>query len=401
MKKSKAAAAVAFLVILAAGLLLVLTGAVRVALRLQKPVAVSRYAPGEEGVTYTGLVDWFEDTCQAFCTTELPGRVKLTETNAYLNRLAGKWIFENTSPQVIRLKNGYLENVTNYYYYRTDAEADVVAFRDYVESLGAEYLYVQAPFKVCALDPQLPMEGMYNTNDEASYLMERLEKRGVDCLDLRDSLHADGLDHYSCFYVTDHHWTMETGLWAARTLAEELNERYDLEMDEALLAEENFTNRVWEDAFLGSWGRKVTLAYAKPEDFVLPVPNFETSLRLTVPSWGTDVSGGFEILYNEEKIVPEDYYTGNSYGAVMKGDCPYIRVENLQNPGGPVVAVLRESFAIAPSPYLSLAVGELHLIDARYYDGSIKELLEEIQPDVVLSLLNVQCHTGAYFDMIE
>ena len=46
-------------------------------------------------------------------------------------------------------------------------------------------------------------------------------------------------------------------------------------------------------------------------------------------------------------------------------------------------------------------MGELHLIDARYYSGSVKELLAEIQPDVVLSLLNVQCHTGAYFDMVS
>lgn len=401
MKRSKTVTAAAFLAVLAVGLVLVLTGAARVALGLQTPVAVSGYAPGEEGVTYTGLVRWFEDTCRAFCTTELPGRVRLTEANAYLNRLAGKWIFESTSPEVVRLNNGYLENVTHYYYYLSDAEEQVVGFRDYVESLGAEYLYVQAPFKVCALDPQLPMEDMCNTNDEATYLMDRLKKRGVGVLDLRENLHADGLDHYSCFYITDHHWTMETGLWAARTLTEELNDRCGLEMDAGLLAEENFTDRVWEDVFLGSWGRKVTLAFARPEDFVLPVPSFDTDLRLTVPPWGTDLSGGFEILYDEEKIVPEDYYTGNSYGAIMRGDCPYIKVENLDNPDGPVIAVLRESFAIAPSPYLSLAAGELHLIDARYYSGSIRELLAEIQPDVVLSLLNVQCHTGAYFDMVK
>lgn len=401
LKKSKTVTAVAFLVVLAVCLLLVLIGAARVALGLQKPVAVSRYTPGEEGVTYTGLVRWFEDTCRAFCTTELPGRVKLKEANASLNRLAGKWIFESTDPEVIRLNNGYFENVTNFYYYLSDAEGQVAAFRDYVESLGARYLYVQAPFKVCALDPQLPVEGICNTNEEASILMERLRARNVETLDLRESLHADGLDHYGCFYVTDHHWTMEAGLWAARTLAEELNSRYDLGAEADKLAEENFTDRVWEDAFLGSWGRKVTLAYAQPEDFILPVPVFEADLRLTVPPLGPDLSGGFEILYDESKIVPEDYYTGNSYGAVMQGDCPYIKVENLQNPDGPVVAILRESFAIAPSPYLSLAVGELHLVDARYYDGSIKALLAEIQPDVVLSLLNVQCHTGAYFDMIE
>ena len=131
------------------------------------------------------------------------------------------------------------------------------------------------------------------------------------------------------------------------------------------------------------------------------MPDFPTHLRLTVPGDGVVREGDFSILYDEEEIPSEDYYRSNSYGAVIQGDCPYLTVENLDDPDGPVVAVLRESFAIAPGPYLSLAAGELHMIDARYYDGSVKALLEEIQPDVVLSLLNVQCHTGAYFDMVS
>ena len=138
-----------------------------------------------------------------------------------------------------------------------------------------------------------------------------------------------------------------------------------------------------------------------PEDFVLPVPRGETAFRLVVPEDGIDVTGGFEILYDEGKIVPNSYYTGNSYGALMQGDCPYLAVENLQRPEGPVVAVLRESFAVAPGPYLAMAAGQLHLIDARYYEGSVKALLEEIRPDVVVMLINVQCHTGAYVDLIR
>ena len=221
----------------------------------------------------------------------------------------------------------------------------------------------------------------------------------MEVLALRQSLHADGLDHYDSFFVTDHHWTVPTGLWAARTMAEELNERFDLAMDAGALAEERFTNRVWEDVFVGSWGRKVTLKFAQPEAFVLPVPNEPVRMRLT--RYGESYEGGFEALYDESQITPQDFYTGNSYGALLRGDCGYIKVENLDRPDGPVVAVLRESFAGAAGPYLSLAAGELHLLDARYYDGSLKELLQEIQPDMVVSLLNVQCYVNAYFDMVR
>ena len=402
MKKSKTATAVVFLTVLSICFVLVLAGVVRVGLGLQRPVALSYYRPGEEGVTYSGVVEWVKDTCRAFCTTELPGREMLTEANASINRAAGKWIFESTDPEVVRLNNGYLESVGTLYYYMDDSADKVSSVRDFVEhELGVPFLYVQAPDKSCQLDRQLPLEEMSNFNREASWLLRRLEENGVDYLDLRETLHADGLDHYDCFYVTDHHWTMETGLWAARAMAEELNGRYDLGMDVEVLDPAGYTTRAWEDAFLGSQGRKVTLSFAEPEDFTLPTPDFETSLRLTVPTWGTETSGDFDILYDEDEIVSDDYYRSNSYGAVMMGDCPYVKVENLNDPDGPVVAVLRESFAIAPGPYLALAAGELHLLDARYYNGSIKEQLLAIQPDVVVSLLNVQCHTGAYFDLIK
>ena len=112
MKRAKSAAAIAFLTVLGGCLLLVLGGAARVAMGYPTST-VSRYHPGEEGVTYTGVVAWFKQTCQAFCTTELPGQAALMECNAAVNRLAGKWIFEST--EVVRLKNGHLASAGHMY----------------------------------------------------------------------------------------------------------------------------------------------------------------------------------------------------------------------------------------------------------------------------------------------
>lgn len=399
MKKSKTVTAAAFLAVLGLSLVLVISGAVQVGLGIKDPVAL--YLPRD--MSYTGLVTWFEDTCRAFCTSELPGRETLTEANAAINRAAGKWIFESTSPRVVPLSDGHLSGVEHIYYYQDQSDRKVAELAGWVEEqLQAPFLYVQAPCVLCQYDQdQLPLPEMSNENAEASWLLRGLEERGVDWLDLRESLHAGGLDHAECFYRTDHHWTMETGLWAARTVAEELNERYALGLDTAPLAAQRFESRVWERAFLGSWGRKVTLRFAQPEDFALPVPEESGNFRLLVPEDGIDVSGGFEILYDEAAITPEDLYSGNSYGAVLRGDCPYLVVKNLENPDGPVVAVLRESFAVAVGPYLSMAAGEVHFIDARYYQGSVRSLLEEIGPDVVTALINVQCHTGAYVDLVK
>ena len=396
-RKPEHVTAAAFIVVLAVCLVMALSGGVRRLLG-DRTVDIYLYHPGEEGVTWLSVVDWFQDTCEILCTDELPGRVRLKEANAAVNRAMGKWIFEGT--EMVRLNNGYLAQVAVVDYEKVSPEKGVIAFRDFVEEeLGVPYLYIQAPCKLCQEDPQLPLAEMDNFNEQTTMLHDKLREAGVDVLDLRRSLHEDGLDHYGCFYITDHHWTAPAGLWAARVMAEELNGRYGLGMDSGRLAEEKFTQRVWEDVFLGSLGRKASLGAVQPEDFVLPVPL--EPVHVTMTRYGAEITGGFEVLYDEEAITPENFYEGSSYGALLRGDCGYLKVENLDAPDGPVVAVLRESFAGAPGPYLSMAAGELHLLDARYYDGSVREKLAEIQPDVVVSLLNVECYVHTYFNEVH
>ena len=77
MRRTKTVAAVCFLAILGACLLAVLAGAAGVALGWKLPVAVSPYQ-GE--LTYSGVAEWFKDTCRAFCTTELPGGYQVGKT---------------------------------------------------------------------------------------------------------------------------------------------------------------------------------------------------------------------------------------------------------------------------------------------------------------------------------
>lgn len=396
-KNPKSITAAAFLVVLCACFLSLLGSVVQKA-RDETARQGTYSRPDMENLSYLSLVDWFETTCRTFCTMELPGRVQIKEINAAVNRLADKWIFEST--EVVRLKNGHLSGAGYTSYDHDSLKESVTAFRDYAEGeLGVPYLYIQAPCKLCKLDNELPLPDMSNENEQTDLLLQWLDGWGVDALDLRESLHNDGLDHYGSFFVTDHHWTPDTGLWAARTISEELNRRYGLGMDAAALSEDGFTRRTWEGVFLGSWGRKVTTVFAEPEDFTLPVPAGPVDVCMT--RYGTEYSGGFEVLCDESQITPSDYYTGNSYGSLLYGDCGYIKIENRNRPDGPVIAMLRESFAGAAGPYLALSAGELHLIDARYYEGSILELLKDIQPDIVLSLMNVQCHAGAYLSMVS
>ena len=59
---------------------------------------------------------------------------------------------------------------------------------------------------------------------------------------------------------------------------------------------------------------------------------------------------------------------------------------NHNNPKGPKVVLLRESFSCALAPFLALSCSELTTIDLRYFSGDLMDTIRELEPDLVLTL---------------
>ena len=135
-------------------------------------------------------------------------------------------IYDNEdSYDTVKLDNGYL-TFLNGAYDQTENANNLVRFEKGVEGRGIDFLYVQAPFKVCKYDQQLPEYLHDYSNANADQLIGCLND--ISTLDLREELHADEMAHYKSFFVTDHHWLPRTGVWAARTILDFLNTRKSL-----------------------------------------------------------------------------------------------------------------------------------------------------------------------------
>ena len=61
-------------------------------------------------------------------------------------------------------------------------------------------------------------------------------------------------------------------------------------------------------------------------------------------------------------------------------------MRNENNPDGPRIVLIRDSFSCALAPFLALQCSQLTTIDLRYYEGNLAEELEQMQPDLVLLL---------------
>ena len=315
----------------------------------------------------------------------LPGKDALVTLNGGVQRLLGR----REVNQRYRLDNGQM----TYIIPELDMEPiaqNTVDFARALEERDIPFLYVNLLFKVDETDKQLPPGVEDFSNENADRFLAILRREGVDCLDLRELEKAEGLEHYSLFFPTDHHWTPETGLWASNRIAAALEERDpSLAADLSCMAPENYDRDVREDVFLGSHGRRVGEWYAGADDLSILTPRFETRLRFSVPELELVREGSFEeTMLFPEKLEETDRMHSAAYDVYTGGEYGLLRVENLLGGNGKRLLVLQDSFSLVVIPFFSLGYERVDYLDLRLWDGDLLAYIDETEPDMVLVLYN-------------
>jgi len=165
-----------------------------------------------------------------------------------------------------------------------------------------------------------------------------------------------------------------------------------LALEGEVLQPENYSFQTYPDLFLGSEGKKVGRFFTPLglDDFSVITPDFET--RLTVRDYTGTRTGAFaDTLLVEKNLHTQDPYLANPYVVYTGGDYPLQTIQNHLNESGETILVIRDSYACAVTPFLSLTAGEVHTVDVRYWNGTeeadtILDYVEVLQPDHVVVL---------------
>lgn len=338
---------------------------------------------------YTGIVGKIESQAEWYTTDGLPMQTKFTELAAGYESLIGWKVQEQDYDAVITLRNGHLTCVCP----KQDVEEivdSITQFRDFLSEMDIKLMYVMVPFKVDVGNDELPLGIADNSNANADKLLDRLEEEKVDYIDLRDFEEQDGISHYDMFYYTDHHWNAKSAVWACGRVAGRLSELYGYEYTPELFDLNNYTSRIYEDVFLGSYGRRVTLSKASPENFEILYPDNDMKYHLVMPEKNLDVTGSFEDVFIDYSMLKiTDYYEMDAYSSyvTLRKYVAVIENEQAANPDKKIL-ILRDSFGNNFGPYFAQQYGTVELLDVSSFTGSIKSYIKQSQPDAVLLLYN-------------
>ena len=337
-----------------------------------------------EETTSTTPVVTFSQVCTNFLNG-LYSKVQLCELNGGIaKRLGFVDFYKNVNGNL--LNNGYVIGV--YPQTSTDYEIQqMTELKKFCDEEGINLLYVNEPTKYIddrVIEQQLGAKSYINTN--ANLFLSRLDDAGINYIDLSDNIRAEGRDSFSMFYRTDHHWTTESGKWAAKIIAEKLNRDYGYKIRTDIYDDTKYTYTEYKDVWLGEQGRKLSKAYVGLDDFTCIEPKFETNYTVST------VNGTYNGTFSETMIDKNNY---NSEDLEAIYACPswhysYLRagmnqsvIKNNMVKKGKVL-VLGDSYEQVMVPFLSLGVNEVRTLVLRGYEGSLQEYIKANDIDTVV-----------------
>lgn len=327
-----------------------------------------------------------ESVIQDYCNQYLVGRVKFVETAYAFEKLFQWTLIPYGSDNGIIIKDdGYMTYVSDEMDV-TDMASHLKKLDNFLNNKNIEMLYVQAPSKVDPLTPELPPGVNDSTNNNIDKLLYELSEKDIDVLDLREFI-VDEYDNYEdAFYKTDHHWKTTTAFRGVQILVEYMNGQGYTSIDESKIASENFKMETYEKYFLGSQGKKVTLAVAEPEDYHLMVPKYDASFTIQIPERNIDMQGDFkDTLLDYRHLQKIDYYNENCYASFTNRNDAYCKIINhASDVDDKKILIIKDSYSTPFIPYLALGVKEMDTIYEMLFDGSIQTYIEETEPDVVI-----------------
>ena len=236
---------------------------------------------------------------------------------------------------------------------KTENIEKVEAFLQKQESTGKHAYVALVPNAMLAMKDKLPSS--YPINDLWDSVKDLEERETLSPIPLLDAIYAHRDDYI--YFRTDHHWTSLGAYYAYVEICEKMGIA-PRDLDE-------FEKTVISEAFLGTMYSKSGAKWSKPdyvELFEVPGMTYSVTLDDTIKS---------DSMFFTDHLEKKD-----KYSVFLDGNHALTKIEN-KNGNGKKILLVKDSFSHALAPLFAADFSEVHMIDLRYYRGSVSSYMDE------------------------
>jgi len=310
-------------------------------------------------ISVSALADGsFMSKFETYTTEQLPFRTALVNVKAYLNRMSLS--IENNG--IVKGENGYLFEKT--YGISGQYDKNVKAMVNFVKDADRTICIAIAP-NASEIYPEYMPYGMNRIHQQEA--LERLytqleDDSNANIVNITNALNTHK-DEY-LYYRTDHHWTTNAAYYGYLSIREALgceNKSVDIKSIPSH-ERDDFYGTLYAKYKAGSVDADV-LTY-----FDIPVASFERS------------DGTYSSLYDTEQLNLYD-----KYAVFLRGNDEICTIQ-ADNGGKGELIVFKDSYANCLIPFLTYDYDTIRVVDLRYYNESVSQLLSD-HPDADVLLL--------------
>ncbi|MFC5404480.1 DHHW family protein [Cohnella soli] len=337
----------------------------------------NRYLQAVPRLTWDNLMSKkFADDTEKFVTDHFP--------------LRGDWVSVKSAFEQMRLQqenNGIYKGKDGYLFEKfSEPDAALVAkYADVVKQFAAMHpetnvAFMLVPTSVGMYPERLPWKApnypQKNVNDA---IADRLQGIGnLTYMDGFEFLRPHATENL--YYRTDHHWKTLGAYYAY--------EAYARQMGWKPLSITDFDVTTVSESFLGSFHTRGQFSMLKPDEIQAFVPKKQTHTEVYV----ADTDETLPSLYDDSFLRKKDqysYFLGGVHALMkLKSDFGDGQADLDK------LLVVKDSYAHAFLPFLTQHVKEIHVIDIRYYNGSIADYMKANGITNTLMLFNTATFVG-------
>ncbi|MFC7678827.1 DHHW family protein [Paenibacillus sp. GCM10028914] len=296
--------------------------------------------------------------------------------------LRSTWLAVKSSVEQLRLQqenNGIYKGNAGYLFEKF-VEPDYSKIEKYAEAIKKFALshpevnttFMLAPTSVGMYPDRLPAFAPNYDQSKVNQYIGNYMQGSVPFMDGFDILRPHASE--SIYYRTDHHWTTKGAYLAYVAYAEKMGWQP--------LSEKDFNIEIVSRSFLGSYHTRSQFNGVTPDSIEVYKPVKPVSTEMYIADTDETLTSMYDASFLEKKDQ-YSYFLGGVHALMKftsKLDPQVVQQEKL--------LVIKDSYAHSFIPFLTLHVPEIHVIDMRYYNGSISDYMSKNGIKDVLLLFN-------------